>query len=310
MRRFFALLAALSALLTLTAFAEPETETDTETITETEAVTEEETGEDTETETEPVTARISALCDDTIQNELFAVTVTAEMDGLRGGRARLNFNGEKLTVAEVNGTQGINVRYTVNKNSVLFLFYGAEKHDGELRVLDVTFRVYNGNEDDIITFLLTEATFTDGDIEIEAETKPKGAILGVTVHDSSVTETEPDTTVTATETETEKETVTTAEKTETETEADTGAATETEPGTVTETETAPSVTSADTTEAVTTGPDPDSETEKTDETTDETTTQVLPKNEGRFNSPLSVVIISSVSLAAAAGIMLPAMKRK
>lgn len=308
MRRFFALLAALSALLTLTAFAEPETETDTETITETEAVTEEETGDDTETETGAVTARISALCDDTIQNELFAVTVTAEMDGLRGGRARLNFNGEKLTVAEVNGTQGINVRYTVNKNSVLFLFYGAEKHDGELRVLDVTFRVYNGNEDDIITFLLTEATFTDGDIEIEAETKPKGAILGVTAHDSSVTET--DTTVTATETETEKETVTTAEKTETDTEADTGTATETEPGTVTETETAPSVTTADTTEAVTTGPDPDSETEKPDETTDKTTTAPLPKSDGRFNSPLSVVIISSVSLAAAAGIMLPAMKRK
>ena len=310
MRRFFALLAALSALLTLTAFAEPETETDTETITETETVTDEETGEDTETDTGPVTARISALCDDTIQNELFAVTVTAEMDGLRGGRARLNFNGEKLTVAEVNGTQGINVRYTVNKNSVLFLFYGAEKHDGELRVLDLTFRVYNGNEDDIITFLLTEATFTDGDIEIEAETKPKGAILGVTAHDSSVTETEPETTVTATETETEKETVTTVEKTETETEADTGAATETEPGIVTETETAPSVTSADTTEAVTTGPDPDSETEKPDETTDETTTAPLPKSDGRFNSPLSVVIISSVSLAAAAGIMLPAMKRK
>ena len=61
MRRFFALLAALSALLTLTAFAEPETETDTETITETETVTDEETGEDTETETGPVTARRGKL---------------------------------------------------------------------------------------------------------------------------------------------------------------------------------------------------------------------------------------------------------
>ena len=314
MKRFLALSLLLPLLFTAAVFAEQagtEPETDTEVVT------------DTETETEePYPAAVIIEGPDESDGDEFIVSVTADGQNLRGGGAKLTFDGSKAEVFSVEYPEetDITVRYTVGDGYMTFVFYNTEAVTGAVKVMDVIFKIKDGEANDSITVKAEDPVLSDGTAEVTPVTEEYVCTLSESIHTETETETEEVTeTQTETETETETQTETKTEKqtetepatqtekvtepvteTETETEKITETETETEPVTQTETETE-TVTETQTKTTAVTEKETEKQTVTEKQTEPATETAPVSGGDGRFSNIIFVFVVSAACTALSAG---------
>lgn len=311
MKRFVLLSLILSLLLTFAAFAE-QTVTETETDTDTDAETsfEPESG----TEAEYPSGMYIEGPDEPDGGE-FIITVTVDAENLRGGSARLLYDVKKadLMSVEYPDDTDFTVRYSIDGDGMVFVFYNDAPVSGAVVLMEVRFRILEGEPGDAVTVKTGSPVLSDGRLEVTPPVSEYACTLTEGVHSETETDAATDAgTDTATDAETDRQTDPVTEKqTETEKESgpETGTAPVTEPRTETGVET---VTETETETGTETEPRDDTETEteaETDtkavtETEKETTTpetEPVNREKGRFSSFISVAAVIAASFALSAG---------
>ncbi len=266
MKRFITLFLLLALVLTPVCLSVSDAET-----TDTDAeVTE---ADETETPDLPeLTASVSLDGDLFITSDTFTVTVSVTASALRGGTAKIEFDGSKLKAASVSYTEeeGVKLYHSISDGSVSMVFYTNEPCTKTFHLADITFTATDGKDNEVMTVNLTEAYATDGKNEIPAKlTGYKFVLINGFYTDQTtedITETETDTdTDTKDVTDTTDQDVTTDEPPVT----DETAETDKDPQTVTEK--AP-VTEGTTSKAPDTRPHGDDTDKITDDTNDQTST--------------------------------------
>lgn len=268
-------------------------------LTDAEAEGSEQVSEETETEEPDVLdAYVYIKGDSFIKSEEFTVSLIVKGTSLRGSLIKLSYDKSMLAPVSVthSDAEGFTVYHSVSDGRMTFVFYNDASYTGEFGAADVTFRITDGKEHDIIEINIDKATVSDGENEKDVLAKKHALMLLSDIHTdfsdtdiNTVTETEE---IPVTETETEVDI-----RTETETESDTQTKDQTETDTETETETE---TGTDEVSETVTGTVTETETGE-DSVTDSQTTDGKKHTPGISGMPVIITVIAAAVSGAAVG---------